>query len=57
MIPLSITFLNPKILDFLLSLYEKQPDLGSEMRKIKLQKIVVNLLEKLRKLYMNGTVI
>ena len=31
MIPLSITFLNPKILDFLLSLYEKQPDLGSEM--------------------------
>ena len=31
MISLSITFLNPKILDFLLSLYEKQPDLGSEM--------------------------
>ena len=57
MIPLSITFLNPKILDFLLSLYEKQPDLGSEMWKIKLQKIVGNLLEKRRKLYMNGTVI
>ena len=55
--PLSVTFLHPKILDFLLSLYEKQPDLGSEMRKIKLQKIVGNLLEKLRKLYMNGTVI
>ena len=54
---LSITFLNPKILDFLLSLYGKQPDLGSEMWKIKLQKIVGNLLEKLRKLYMNGTVI
>ena len=57
MIPLSITFLNPKILDFLLSLYEKQPDLRSEMCKIKLQKIVGNLLEKLRKLYMNRTVI
>ena len=57
MIPFSIKFLNPKILDFLLSLYEKQPDLGNEMWKIKLQKIVVNLLEKLRKLYMNGTVI
>ena len=57
MIPLSNTFLNQKILDFLLSLYEKQPDLGSEMWKIKLQKIVVNLLEKLRELYMNGTVI
>ena len=57
MIPLSITFFNPKILDFLLSLYGKQPDLGSEMWKIKLQKIVGNLLEKLRKLYMNGTVI
>ena len=26
------------------------------MRKIKLQKIVGNLLDKLRKLYMNGTV-
>ena len=49
MIPLSITFLNPKILDFLLFLYEKQPDLGSEMWEIKIQKIVVNLLEKLRK--------
>ena len=57
MIPLSITFLNPKILDFLLSLYEKQADLGSEMWKIRLQKIVVNLLEKLRKLYVNGTFI
>ena len=57
MIPLSITFLNPKILDFLLSLYEKQPDLANEMWKIKLYKIVVNLLENLRNLYMNGTFI
>ena len=57
MIPLSITFLNPKILDFFLSLYGKQPDLESEMWKIKLQKIVGNLLKKRRKLYMNGTVI
>ena len=31
--------------------------MGSEMRKIKLQKIVGNLLDKFRKLYMNGTVI
>ena len=55
--PLSIAFWNPKILDFLLSFYEKQPDLANEMWKIKLYKIVVNLLEKLRKLYMNGTFI
>ena len=34
--------------------YEKQPNLGYEMWKIKL---VGNLLEKLRKLYMSGTVI
>ena len=37
-------------------LYEKQLNLGSEMEKIKLQKIVRNLLDKLRKLYMHGTV-
>ena len=30
--------------------------MGNEMAKIKLQKIVGNLLIKLRKLYMNGTV-
>ena len=30
--------------------------MGSEMGKIKLQKIVGNLLIKIRKLYMNGTV-
>ena len=33
------------------------PCKGSEMRKIKLQKIVGNLLDKLRNLYANGTVI
>ena len=31
--------------------------LGSAMRKIKLKKILGNLLDKLRKLYMNGVVI
>ena len=35
--------------------YERQHYLGSEMSKIKLQKIVGNLLDKFRKLYMNGT--
>ena len=30
---------------------------GSEVEKTKLQKIVGNLLDKLRKLYMNGIVI
>ena len=37
--------------------YEKWPNLGSKMSKIRLQKIVAGLLEKLRKLYMNGTAI
>ena len=37
--------------------YEKYPNLGSEMWKINLQKIVRNFLGKLRKLYTNGTVI
>ena len=32
-------------------------NLGSEMRKIKVQKITGNLVDKLRNLYMNGTVI
>ena len=50
-----MAFLNPKFLGFLF--YEKYHNLGSEMRKIKLQKIVGNLLDKFRKLYMNGTVI
>ena len=40
-----ITFLNPKILVYV----------GSEMSKIKVQEIVRNLLDKFRKLYMNGT--
>ena len=56
LIPLPITFLNPKILGFLF-LRKISYSLGSEMWKIKLQKIVGNLLGKLRKLYMNGTVI
>ena len=30
--------------------------MGSKMREIKLQKIVENLLDKLRQLYLNGTV-
>ena len=47
LIPLSITFSNPKTL----------VSLGREMRKIKLKKILGNLLDKLRKLYMNRTVI
>ena len=38
-------------------LYEKGANTESEMGKIKLQKIVGNLLIKLRKLYMNGMVI
>ena len=37
--------------------YDKKPNLRSEMWKIELQNIVVNLLDKRRKLYMNGTVI
>ena len=57
--PISITFFNPKILGFLAFFYEKKKFLGSEMWKIKFQKIVANLLDKLRKLYnlSNGTVI
>ena len=57
--PISITFFNPKILGFLAFFYEKKNSSGSEMWKIKFQKIVANLLDKLRKLYnlLNGTVI
>ena len=47
LIPLSITFSNPKTL----------VSLAREMRKIKLKKILGNLLDKLRKLYMNRTFI
>ena len=47
LIPLSITFSNPKTL----------VSVGREMRKIELKKILGNLLDKLRKLYMNRTVI
>ena len=35
----------------------ENPNLGSEMWKMKLQKILGNLLDELPKLYMNGTVI
>ena len=55
LIPLSITFLNPEILGLLFC--EKYPNLGSEVWKIKLPKILGNLLDKIRKLHMNGTVI
>ena len=53
---LSITFLNSKFLGFLF-LQKIVYDLGSEIWKIKLQKIVGILLEKFRKLYMSGMVI
>ena len=56
LIPLSIVFLNSKILGFFFST-KNSLNLGSEMRKIKLAKIVENLLHELEKLYMNGTVI
>ena len=52
---LSIAFLNPKFrFPFF---YEKRSNLGNEMGKIKLQEIVGSLLDKLRKLHMNGMVI
>ena len=38
-------------------LYEKLPKVESEKRKIILQKIVGNLLDKLRKFFVRGTVI
>ena len=38
-------------------LYEKLPKVGSEKRKIILQKIVENLLDKLRKFFVRGTVV
>ena len=54
LIPLLIAFLNPSQVSFF---YEKQANLGTEMRKIKLQKILGNLLDMLGKLKMNETVI
>ena len=56
LIPLCIAFSIPNISGFLF-LRKKKLNLVSEMGRIKLQKIVGNLLDKLRKLYMNGTVI
>ena len=55
LIPLSIACLNPKILGSFF--YEKKANLGTEIRKIIMYKILGNLLDMLRKLYMNGTVI
>ena len=55
LIPLCIAFSIPNISSFFF--YEKKLNLGSDMGKIKLQKIIGNLLDKLRKLYMNGMVI
>ena len=52
---LSTEISNPKILVFIST--KNNLIWGSEMRKIKLQKIVGNLLDKLRKLYMNGPAI
>ena len=51
LIPLSISFLNTKILGFL-----PWPNIRSKMKKIKDQKIIGKFLDKLRKLYQNGTV-
>ena len=43
--------------NFRFSLLYEYHNLGSEMWKFKLQKIIGNLLDKLRKLSMNGMVI
>ena len=56
LIPLSITFLNLKVLGFLF-LQKLAQDGPSKMWEIKLQKIVGNLLDKLQKLYLKGTLI
>ena len=45
-----MAFFNPKILGFLYTT-KKKTNLGSEMQKVNRQKIVGNLLVKLRKLY------
>ena len=57
LIPLCIAFSIPNISGFLFLRKKSLIWLASEMGKIKLQKIIGNLLDKLRKLYMNGTVI
>ena len=57
LIPLSIEFSNPKIPNPKFLFLQKTAYLEREIRKIKLQKIVGNLLDKFRKLYVNGTVI
>ena len=55
-IPLSITVLYPKILGFLFP-SKNSLALGVKCEKLELQKIIKNLLDKLWKLHMNGTVI
>ena len=58
LIPLCIAFSVPEILGFLFLRKIAYFNLGSERGKIKLKKkIVRNLLDRLRKLYMSGTVI
>ena len=54
-IPLAITFLHLKILGFLFP--TKSSLTWGEMSKTKLQKIAGNLLDKLRKLHINGRII
>ena len=52
--PLSIVLLNPKI-SGVTFVYENSLTWGREMWKIELKKVVGNLLDKLRKLYVNET--
>ena len=53
-IPLSITFSSPKVLGFLFST-KNSLTLEVKCEKINLKKTVGNLLDKLRKLFMNAT--
>ena len=57
LITLCIAFSFPNILGFLFLRVKKKINLVSEMGKNRVQKIIGNLLDKLRKLYMNRTVI
>ena len=56
LIPLSITFLNPKILGFSFSTKVNLTQ-GAKYEKNNLQKISGNFLDRLRKLYLNRTLI
>ena len=57
LITLCIAFSFPNILGFLFLRVKKKINLVSEMGKNRVQKIIGNLLDKLRKLYLNRTVI